>query len=123
MDRVDLTHSLEIKAPHFQKDVIIPHIYDLKNIKIIQQHGYKESPINKVLELKKSKIEKVIKSIVYKEKVQEIQPKDMYKSLTLNFKGKQRKEPSYSQVIDSARSEHLFMEIDEQIGEMIALAD
>lgn len=44
----NMTKSIEIKVPHFQKDVIIPQIYDLKNIKIIQQRGYKSSPVNKV---------------------------------------------------------------------------
>ena len=43
-----MTQSLEIKVPHFQKDVVIPQIYDLKNIKLIQNSGYKDSPINKV---------------------------------------------------------------------------
>lgn len=87
MDRVEMTKSLQVKVPHFQKDVIIPHIYDLKNIKIIQQHGYKSSPVNKVAQLKKDKIQKVIKSIVYKDKVHQAQPKALYKSLTLNLKG------------------------------------
>jgi hypothetical protein len=64
-----MTKSLEVKAPHFQKDVIIPQIYDLKNIKLIQNFGYKNSPVNKVAELKKKKIQNVIKGIVYKKKV------------------------------------------------------
>ena len=64
-----MSKSLEISVPHFQKDVIIPQIYDLNNIKLIQNFGYKDSPVNKVAELKKKKIQNVVKSIVYKPKV------------------------------------------------------
>ena len=48
MNRTEMSKSLEISAPHFQKDVVIPQIYDLKNIKLIQNFGYKDSPVNKV---------------------------------------------------------------------------
>ena len=63
-----MSASLEIKVPHVQKDVIIPQIYDLNNIRLIQNYGYKRSPVNKVAELKKKKIQGVIKSIVSKPK-------------------------------------------------------
>lgn len=66
MDSKELTKSLDVKKPNFQKDVIIPQIYDLANIKLIQSCGFKDSPINKVADLKKRKIENVIKSIVTK---------------------------------------------------------
>ena len=69
MQMVGMTKSLEVKPPHFQKDVIIPQIYDLKNIKVIQNHGYKSIPTNKVAELKKKKIENVIKGIINKQKI------------------------------------------------------
>ena len=61
-----MSKSLEISVPHFQKDVVIPQIYDLKNIKLIQNFGYKNSPVNKVAELKKKKIQNVVKGIVYR---------------------------------------------------------
>ena len=48
MRKAEMTRSLEIRPPDFQKDVIIPQIYDLKNIKLIQSHNYKNSPLNKV---------------------------------------------------------------------------
>ena len=48
MYRTEMSKSLEISVPHFQKDVVIPQIYDLKNIKLIQNFGYKDSPVNKV---------------------------------------------------------------------------
>lgn len=66
MNKVEMTKSLDTKIPDFQKDVIIPQIYDLTNIKLIQSCGFKDSPINKVADLKKKKIENVIKSIVTK---------------------------------------------------------
>lgn len=83
MNRTEMSKSLEIKVPHFQKDVIIPQIYDLKNIKLIQNFGYKDSPVNKVLELKKKKIQNVIKGIVYKNKVEPTRTEPLYKSLSL----------------------------------------
>ena len=61
-----MAKSLEVQVPDFQKDVIMPQIYDLANIKLIQSYGFKDSPINKVAELKKKKIENVIKAIVTK---------------------------------------------------------
>jgi|JI9StandDraft_2_1071091.scaffolds.fasta_scaffold110539_2 hypothetical protein len=66
MRRGELAKSLEVQVPDFQKDVIMPQIYDLANIKLIQSYGFKDSPINKVAELKKKKIENVIKAIVTK---------------------------------------------------------
>ena len=57
MRRGELAKSLEVQVPDFQKDVIMPQIYDLANIKLIQSYGFKDSPINKVAELKKKKIE------------------------------------------------------------------
>ena len=68
MQHMDMARSLQIKVPNFQKDVINPQIYQMKNIKLIQQHGYKDSPVNKVAEMKKKKIQNVIKAIVYKQK-------------------------------------------------------
>ena len=50
-----MAKSLEVQVPDFQKDVIMPQIYDLANIKLIQSYGFKDSPINKVAELKKKK--------------------------------------------------------------------
>ena len=78
-----MSKSLEVKAPHFQKDVIIPQIYDMKNIKLIQTFGYKNSPVNKVAELKKQKIQNVIKGIVYKQKVEPNHNQPLYHSLSL----------------------------------------
>ena len=61
-----MAKSADIRAPHFQKDVIIPQIYNLENIKLIQSCNYPESPLNKVALLKKKNIQNVIKAIVYK---------------------------------------------------------
>ena len=66
MRNIELAKSIEVKLPDFQKDVIIPQIYDLENIKLIQSCRQAESPPNKVQLLKKNNIEKVIHSIVYK---------------------------------------------------------
>ena len=82
MHSADMTKSFDVKAPNFQKDVIIPQIYDLKNIKVIQNHGYKNSPTNKVAELKKKKIENVIKGIINKQKIEPNHTQPLYKSLS-----------------------------------------
>jgi hypothetical protein len=124
MHRVELTKSLEVRAPHFQKDLIIPQIYDLNNIKLIQSYGYKESPVNKVAELKKQKIQNVIKGIVYKQRAQSAQTKPMYKSLALTKEKKNEGEGAYyAKCLEEMSTQPLFMDIDEQIGEMITLAD
>ena len=88
MHLASMTKSLEVKPPHFQKDVIIPQIYDLKNIKVIQNHGYKSSPTNKVAELKKKKIQNVIKGIVNKQKIEPNSSKPLYQSLSLKKEAK-----------------------------------
>lgn len=62
----ELTKSLEVTVPHFQKDVIIPEIYNLENIKLIQSCSYPESPPNKVAQLKKRNIQNIIRAIVSK---------------------------------------------------------
>jgi hypothetical protein len=60
---------MEVVVPHFQKDVIIPEIYNLENIKLIQSCSYPESPLNKVAQLKKRNIQNIIKAIVNKPNV------------------------------------------------------
>ena len=98
-----MTKSLEVKTPNFQKDIIIPQIYDMKNIKLIQTFGYKNSPVNKVAELKKQKIQNVIKGIVYKQRVEPSPSESLYKSLS--FKNDHRNnshQPFYSQVMENA---------------------
>lgn len=66
---MELTRSIDIKPCHFQKDVIIPQIYNLENIKLIQSCGYPESPINKVAELKKRNIQSAINAIINKPQI------------------------------------------------------
>ena len=82
MSRAEMTDSVEAKMPNFQKDVIIPQIYDLKNIKLIQNFGYKNSPVNKVAELKKKKIQNVIRGIVDKQKVEPAQTDPLWQPLS-----------------------------------------
>lgn len=48
MQNIDLSKSIDVHAPNFQKDIIIPQIYDIRNIKVIQSCGFQDSPINKV---------------------------------------------------------------------------
>ena len=72
-----------MQIPDFQKEVIIPQIYDLKNIKLIHTYGYQESPINKVALLKKNKIQNVIKQIVNKQKPTAVESIPLHKSLNV----------------------------------------
>lgn len=40
MQNIDLSKSIDVHAPNFQKDIIIPQIYDIRNIKVIQSCGF-----------------------------------------------------------------------------------
>lgn len=62
----ELAKSIDVRTPNFQKDVIIPQIYDLDNIKLIQSCYQEETPRNNVVQIKKKNIEKVISSIINK---------------------------------------------------------
>ena len=125
MIRTNTARSMQI--PDFQKEVIIPQIYDLKNIKLIQEHGYKESPVNKVAALKKNKIQNVIKQIFNKQKPTAIENTPLHKSLNLKKIENQtvmtqRRRRSHYNVLESIETDRCFMEIDEHMGEMMALA-
>jgi hypothetical protein len=119
MDRMDMTKSLDIRQPHFQKDIIIPEIYNLENIKLIQSCKYPDSPINKVKELKKKNIQNLIKAIVNKPYIIN---DNSHKKHTLKKKSKQTEydDKSYKEIYETQGDDGLFMDIDEQIGEFIS---
>jgi hypothetical protein len=119
---MELAKSVEVKLPDFQKDIIIPQIYDLENIKLIQSCGQADSPRNNVQLLKKNNIDKVIHSIVYKQT-----PNTTKKQLPL-WKSRGPPElkhstlhsnPSHSKLLESLSKEELFVDVDQEVGEMV----
>lgn len=124
MDRVNMARSLDTKPANFQKDVIIPEIYDLQNIKLIQSCNFQESPKNKVLELKKKNINNIIRSIINK-------PTNIFthdnrkKQAEIDKKSKvsEMDRKSYQQIYQIHLKDGLFMDIDEHLGESIAIME
>jgi hypothetical protein len=117
----ELAKSLEVAVPHFQKDVIIPEIYNLDNIKLIQSCNYPESPPNKVAQLKKRNIQNIIKAIVNKPHI--ATPHSRKPSRPTSARKTDFDERSYKQIYSSQAEEGLFMDLDDQLGELLSLMD
>jgi len=115
----ELAKSAEIRVPHFQKDVVIPEIYNLENIKLIQSCSYPESPPNKVALLKKKNIQNVIKAIIHKPRLAPQHTRTP--SRPTSAKKTQVDDRPYRQVLASESEEGLLMGLDDQLGELISL--
>ncbi len=116
-----LAQSAELPQPHFQKDVIIPEIYNLDNIKLIQSCAYPESPPNKVVQLKKNNIQNIIKAIV--NKPNPTPPHSRKPSPALSARKSEFDEQSYRQIYSQETEGGLLMELDDQLGELLSLMD
>lgn len=105
-----MTRSMDVVVPHFQKDVIIPEIYNLENIKLIQSCSYPESPPNKVAQLKKKNIQNIIKAIV--NKPNPIAPHSKQPTRVTSAKKTEFDDKSYKQIYSSQADEGLLMDLD-----------
>lgn len=117
----ELARSAEIRVPHFQKDVVIPEIYNLENIKLIQSCSYPESPPNKVALLKKKNIQNVIKAIVHKPPLAPHHARAP--SRPASAKKTEMDDRPYRQIWASESEEGLLMDLDDQLGELISLME
>lgn len=117
----ELAKSAEVGVAHFQKDVIIPEIYNLENIKLIQSCSYPESPPNKVAQLKKRNIQNVIKAIISKPRAAPPHPRKPLRPTSARKTDFDEK--SYKQIYSSQAEEGLFMDLDDQLGELISLME
>ena len=115
--------------PNFKQDVVMPQIYDLENIKLIQSCQPPDSPRNTVKELKKAQFKKVIDSIVNKPKQEVMTPEERVgKALEADARRKRAQSakpaPQYDAVEEIGEDgDGLFMGIDEQLGEMLLLME
>lgn len=107
-----------MSTPNFQKDVIIPQIYDLENIKLIQSCAYPESPKNKVQQLKKKQIDQVIQGILRKPHTPQPHPTRSH----THSSAQTLSQPTalYSQVFEFITSGDLTLEVDTEMGEVVA---
>lgn len=67
--------------PNFQRDILIPNLYSIENIKLIQSNMH-ERAVDKVLEQKKLKIEQKVSQIL--EKMKDLPLSESRKTLKSN---------------------------------------
>lgn len=87
--------------------MIIPEIYNLDNIKLIQSCAYPESPPNKVAQLKKKNIQNIIKAIV--NKPHPARPHSRQSSRAISARKSEFDEQSYRQIYSKESEGGLLM--------------
>jgi hypothetical protein len=87
--------------------VIIPEIYNLDNIKLIQSCAYPESPSNKVAQLKKKNIQNIIRAIV--NKPHPARPHSRHSSRALSARKSEFDDQSYRQIYSKEAEGGLLM--------------
>lgn len=106
------------KPPNFQKDVIIPNIYDIKNFELIAQEAYPPKIERKAYAAKKMRVQAVVETILTKKTIapSKKQPMHVHRLSRPQTAPARKKYPNSPQ-FDIAQ-ENLLMNVDEKINEM-----